>query len=218
LADQNKVLSFVETIKTTKSKKMKTIIISTITFISIFLISCNKKESKKVRYEKIKKIETVLKNSDDVEIVKISKSGFYGKYVGPEFTREGDVAHKFSNKTCKVVGRFMKKSFLSGNYLKVDFDNTKITTNGLDKKGKVEFVIFMPFLKTTKCESFTGLAHCGTWVNQNSFILDSRDQSLLSNLDKISVGPKEQGYFTTDGGYKEYWVQFKHKNYQSKCR
>ena len=36
----------------------------------------------------------------------------------------------------------------------------------------------------------------------------------LRNLKSISVGNTDQGYFKTPEGYKEYWIQFKHKKYQ----
>ena len=199
-------------------KKMKVKNFFSITIFITILISCNLQEKnlqeKVDSKNNIKNVELNLKQFEDVEILKIDKEGFYGKYVGPEFSKKGDIAHQFSNKTTKVVGKFFKKSYNSGKYLKIDFDNTSITTNGLDKKGKVEFIIKMPFITTSKEDAFTGIAHCGTWVNQNNIILDSRNKTLLKNLNNISVGNNEQGYFTTPEGYKEYWVQFKHKNYQ----
>ena len=75
----------------------------------------------------------------------------------------------------------------------------------------------MPFVKVKKCDAFTGIVHCGTWVNQKSSILDIRVKEQLRNLKRISVGDVNQGYFKTPEGYKEYWIQFKHKKYQSNC-
>jgi hypothetical protein len=198
---------------------MKNTTFKNLFLISIFvniLFSCDLKE-KITNDGQIKNFENKLKVTQDVEVVEINSDGFYGKYVGVEFNSQGDIAHQFSNKTAKVVGKFLKQSYSSGNYLKVDFNNTVITTNGLDKKGKVEFIIKMPFVKTSKCDAFTGIAHCGTWVNQSNVILDSRDKTLLKNLNRISVGAKDQEYFSTDQGYKEYWIQFKHKKFQKKC-
>ena len=71
-----------------------------------------------------------------------------------------------------------------------------------------------PFIKVNKRNSFTGLVHCGTWVNQKSSILDVRAKTQLRNLKTICVGNTDQGYFKTSEGYKEYWIQFKHKKYQ----
>lgn len=184
-------------------------------FLSLVFVFISCGEKCKIKNEtKLKSIESSLENITDYEKIEINKNGFYGVYVGQEFTKDGDVAHQFSNKTSKVISRFLKKSFRSGTFLKINFSDSEIKTIGLDKKGKVKFIIQMKFVETSKSDAFTGIAHCGTWVNQNNLILDSRDQDLLRNLNKISVGPKEQGYFTTPEGYKEYWVQFKHKNFQ----
>ena len=162
----------------------------------------------------------VRRNNDDkvTDVNTISDKGFYGKYVGVEFDENGDVAHQFSNKVTRVVGKFLKESYSHGKYYKIDFTRTKITTKGLDLKGRVEFIIYMPFIKVEECESFTGLVHCGTWVNQKSSILTIRLEDQLKKLTKISVGLPNQGYFKTPEGYKEYWIQFKHKNYQTKCK
>ena len=105
-----------------------------------------------------------------------------------------------------------------GEFLKVDFKNTKITTSGLDLKDKVEFLIEMPFLKVSKCDAYTGIEHCGTWVNQNDEKLDARLKEKLQKLTTLSVGNIDKAYYHTDQGYKEYWIQFKHKNYQSDCK
>ena len=96
-----------------------------ITIFMSILVSCNLKEKVDSK-NNIKNIELDLKKIEDVEILKINKEGFYGKYVGPEFTKKGDVAHQFSNKTTKVIGKYFKKSYKSGKYLKIDF---KVITN-----------------------------------------------------------------------------------------
>ena len=75
-------------------------------------------------------------------------------------------------------------------------------------------MITMPFIKVKKKDSFTGIIHCGTWVNQSDMILTERITTQLIKLKRISVGKPNHGYFTTKEGYKEYWVQFKHKKYQ----
>jgi fumarate reductase subunit C len=103
-------------------------------------------------------------------------------------------------------------------YLKVDFKNTKITTVGLNLKGYVEFKINMPFVRVNKCDAFTGIVHCGTWVNQKNKTLNIRLKDQLIKLKRIKVGIIDRGYFSTDEGYKEYWVQFKHYKYQFNCK
>ena len=80
-----------------------------ITIFMSILVSCNLKEKVDSK-NNIKNIELDLKKIEDVEILKINKEGFYGKYVGPEFTKKGDVAHQFSNKTTKVIGKYFKNT------------------------------------------------------------------------------------------------------------
>ena len=196
-----------------------------IIFIAI-LISCNGNPKGLEDPNSIKNIELELKKFGDVKILRVDKEGFYGKYVGPEWLCKvapakckepnHDIAHLFSNKVSHVIGAFLKKSYKSGKYLKIDFDNVSITTRGKDQKAKVEFIIKMPFIKTSKCDAFTSITQRGTWVNEDNLTLDPRYKKILKNVKNISED-YEQVYFTTPEGYKEYWVQFKHKDYQSKC-
>ena len=199
-----------------------------IIFITI-LISCNGNPKGLEDPNSIKNIELELKKFGDVKILRVDKEGFYGKYVGPEWLCKvapakckepnhikHDIAHKFSNKVSHAIGDFLKKSYNSGKFLKIDFNNTSITTKGKDQKAKVEFIIKMPFITTSKCDAFTSITQRGTWVNEDNLTLDPRYKKILKNVKNISED-YEQGYFTTPEGYKEYWVQFKHKDYQSKC-
>lgn len=179
------------------------------------ITSCGLKNSDKTITvkDKVNLIESYTVK-DNINTTTISDKGFSGKYVGLEFDKNGDVAHQFSNKVTKIIGKYLKESYSRGVFLKIDFKNTKIKTTGLNLKGYVEFVIEMPFIKVSKRNAFTGLVHCGTWVNQKSSILDVRVKTQLRNLKSISVGNTDQGYFKTPEGYKEYWIQFKNKKYQ----
>ncbi len=190
-------------------------------YFSIFIvlttfISCDSKNVKKESTTESKS------NKKPILTSSISDKGFLGKYVGVEYVikhgKKFDLAHRFSNKATDIIGKHLKKSYEKGEYLKVDFKNTKITTSGLDLKGNVEFVIEMPFVKVAKCEAFTGIDHCGTWVNQNNEKLDTRLNEKLQNLTTLSVGETDKAYFQTEQGYKEYWIQFKHENYQTLCK
>jgi hypothetical protein len=202
-----------------------------IIMFTTILISCNGNSKGKVVDPKnnIKNIELELKRFGDVKILRVDKEGFYGKYVGHEWLCKvapakckepnhikHDIAHQFSNKVSHAIGDFLKKSYNSGKYLKIDFNNTSITTRGKDQKAKVEFIIKMPFITTSKCDAFTAITQRGTWVNEDNLTLDPRYKKVLKNVKNISAD-YEQGYFTTPEGYKEYWVQYKNKDYQSKC-
>ena len=187
-------------------------ILTTISFFIVvtLMISCDSKN--KENEQKSKKI-----TKPEITI-NLTNKGFSGKYIGAEFDSKGDVAHQFSNQVADIIGKQLKKSYEKGEFLKVDFKNTKITTSGLDLKDKVEFLIEMPFLKVSKCDAYTGIEHCGTWVNQNDEKLDARLNEKLQKLTTLSVGNIDKAYFHTDQGYKEYWIQFKHKDYQSDCK
>ena len=191
---------------------MKKIYYFSIFIVLMTFISCDSKNVKKESTTESKS------NKKPILTSSISDKGFLGKYVGVEFEGKVDVAHQFSNKATDIIGKHLKKSYEKGEYLKVDFKNTKITTSGLDLKGNVEFVIEMPFVKVAKCEAFTGIEHVGTWVNQNNEKLDARLDEKLQNITTISVGEADKAYFHTEQGYKEYWIQFKHKNYQTLCK
>lgn len=191
---------------------MKKIYYFSIFIVLMTFISCDSKN--------VKEDSTTDSKSNKKPILtsSISSKGFSGKYVGVEFEGKVDLAHRFSNKATDIIGKHLKKSYENGEYLKVDFKNTKITTSGLDLKGNVAFVIEMPFVKVAKCEAFTGIEHVGTWVNQNNEKLDVRLNEKLQNLTTLSVGEADKAYFHTEQGYKEYWIQFKHKNHQSNCK
>ena len=191
---------------------MKIIYLLAIYIVMTSIISCGAKNPKKESKQASKG------NKKPAITINLTDKGFSGKYVGAEFDSKGDVAHQFSNQVAKKLGKHLKASYQSGNYLKVDFKNTKINTSGLDLKGNVAFAIEMPFVKVDKCEAFTGIEHVGTWVNQNNEKLDARLNEKLQNLTTLSVGEADKAYFHTEQGYKEYWIQFKHKNYQSNCK
>ena len=130
------------------------------------ITSCGLKNSDKTITvkDKVNLIESYTVK-DNINTTTISDKGFSGKYVGLEFDKNGDVAHQFSNKVTKIIGKYLKESYSRGVFLKIDFKNTKIKTTGLNLKGYVEFVIEMPFIQVSKRNAFTGLVHCGTWVN-----------------------------------------------------
>lgn len=172
--------------------------------------SYKKKKNKKIA-------STQITPCDHKDSLNISLSGIKGYYKGVEFNEEGDIAHQFSNKVAKQAGIFLKEQYQKGNYLKIDFSRTKITTKGLDLIDTVHYTIEMPFIKTTKCQGFTGIEHCGTWDNQNGQLLKERLNDLKKSLETIKIGKSDQHYFRTEENFKEYWVQFKHKDYQKEC-
>lgn len=201
---------------------------SKILFFIGFLISvtsCNLKENdKNQKPDKSKQEKTAIKKLESAKIkISISTSGFNGSYRGLEFSNEGplderDVAHRFSNKIADTIGYFLKQQNLKGIFLKVDFKNTQIRTSGLDLEKHVVYTVSMPFLKTKKCEGYTGIEHCGSWTDEANLELRARMQELQKSLKTISVGKPDVHFFKTPEMFQEYWIQFKHKEYQADCK
>jgi hypothetical protein len=138
-----------------------------IALISLLLfVECNttnNKQNKRKIQEEERKSETKIKPNYSVTI---DQNGLYGTYKGLEFVDTGDVmyndvAHQFSNFVADTLGKFLKASYIAGNYYSIDFKKTKITTKGMDMKDTVVYCINMAFKKTDKCGASTGKEHCG---------------------------------------------------------
>lgn len=207
---------------------MKSRIKFSVAFIILFLIgACESKGSNKQREkEKSKLKRTALINAQkkvSQYSIKIDEIGLHGVYKGVEFTDTGnymynDVAHQFSNRVADTLGKYLKASFKKAAYLKIDFKKSSITTAGLDMKDTVVYCINLFFQKADKCSASTGIEHCGTWGNQADVLLKNRLNETIEKLKIISVGkPKFMKYITKEN-FKEYWIQFKHKNYQGDCK
>jgi hypothetical protein len=150
-----------------------------------------------------------------------TNSGCKGKYSGPEFNQQGDIAHQYSNTITQSVAKKLKELYTSGDYVKVDFDNIKMTTKGMGT-GNVVYEIEIPFMSTSKCDAMTGFAHVGGWNHTPE--LNNRKRELLSYIpqgetqnmildNKLYVS----GLKTTKEGLQEYWIQWKNRKLQSDC-
>ena len=153
---------------------------------------------------------------------KIENDKLLASYEGPEFLNDRDTAHLLSNLVASELGAHLKKEFNKKNYLKVDFKNTKIQTKGnpqfrYPSEEIVTYSIEMPLLKVKNaCDAFTGIEHRGTWVRND---IESGFQDWILKLkSQIAVGDIESQLFKTPEGFKEYWVQFKHKSFQGNCK
>ena len=150
-----------------------------------------------------------------------SDSGCKGRYSGPEFNNQGDIAHQYSNVITKSVSKKLKDLYNSGNYVKVNFDSIKMTTKGMGS-GTVVYEVEIPFMSTSKCDSMTGFAHVGGWNHTPE--LNSRKRELLSYIapnetenmildDKLYVSELKK----TKEGLQEYFIQWKNRKLQSDC-
>lgn len=192
-------------------KKTLTINFLFIAVLGIGLNSCQAKKNKQKSSQPKKEIKQVKYPNDSI---RITKDTFFANYEGAEFNQDGDIAHQLSNRVADTLGKYLKAAFTKGDYLALDFDHTKITTEGLDLKGSVKYCIQFPFLHTNKRDAFTGIEHCGSWDNESDYSLNKKLQERLINLQKMSIGSIKTKQFTTVEKFKEYWIQFKHKEYQ----
>ncbi len=186
-------------------------------FLMLLLFTnCTLATSKK---ETIATRETVVKTKVSC---KIQDDKLLASYEGPEFLNDRDTAHLLSNLVAHELGAHLKKEFNKKNYLKVDFKNTKIQTKGnpqfrYPSEEIVKYTIEMPLLKVkNSCDAFTGIEHRGTWARND--IESGFQEWILKLKSQIAIGVVESDFFKTPEGFKEYWVQFKHKGYQGNCK
>lgn len=150
------------------------------------------------------------------------ETGCKGTYTGPEFNSRGDIAHQYSNTITKSVGLTLKELYKSGTYVKVDFKGIKMSTKGMGT-GNVVYTVNIPFIGVSnKCDAMTGFAHVGGWGHKPAlgnrkqellgYIPDGKTENVIldNNLDISQLT-------TTKEGLQEYWIQWKHRDYQSEC-
>jgi hypothetical protein len=151
-----------------------------------------------------------------------NESGCSGTYTGVEFNGSGDIAHQYSNIITKSVGLKLKELYKSGTYVKVNFTGIKMSTKGMGS-GNVIYTVNIPFIGVSdKCDAMTGFAHVGGWGHTPA--LSTRKQELLGYIpdgktENVILGNKLDisQLTTTKEGLQEYWIQWKHRDYQSEC-
>lgn len=155
------------------------------------------------------------------------ETGCKGTYTGPEFSKDcKDIAHQYSNVITKAVAAKLKELYTSGNYVKVDLDKIKMTTTSVSNvcnKNQTTYTVTIPFVKVSnKCDAMTGFAHVGGWGhtpelgNRKEELLnykpDGKSENVILN-NKLYISQLT----TTEEGLQEYWIQWKHRDYQSDC-
>ncbi|MFT4754507.1 MAG: hypothetical protein ACI85Q_002066 [Salibacteraceae bacterium] len=143
-----------------------------------------------------------------------SENGCTGTYSGPEFISKSDIAHQFSNKMSKEVGTKLKELYKNGTYVKVDFPNIQMSTEGMGS-GNVTYTLTIPFIAVEKkCAAYTSFDHVGGW---------NHTPNLISRKNQLSRGLMDNGTLdistlkTTPEGLQEYWIQWKNQITQSEC-
>ena len=189
-------------------------------FLSLLLIGCNSSS----KTDNNKKKNLVIENkSIDSNIISITDSSCYGTYKGVEFNdalEKADLAHQFSNSMCQAVGDQLKKMYLEGKFSKVNFDHIIMITKGMnDGDNYVEYTLLIPFVKVkSKCEATTAFDHSGGWNHYPA--IQTRKKVLLNKERTSSVDRKLDisQLKTTKEGLQEFWIQWKHKDYQKECK
>ncbi len=184
-------------------------------FFSVFIIfiSCAiDVEKKKVAVTNIKK--------DISNSILINDTICHGIYKGAEFDKEhGDIGHQYSNLMSKVVGNQLKKLYVEEKYSKVDFEHIQMSTKGMnDGDNFVIYELSIPFKRVQyKCDAMTAFDHCGGWGHSPAIekrkagFVERGKTVMVDNILDISE------LKTTKEGLQEYWLQWKHIDYQKEC-
>ena len=158
--------------------------------------------------------ENHLRDEAINECITCNENGCQGEYNGPEFNKDGDIAHQFSNKMAQATGDELKKQFKDKNFVKVDFKNIEATTEGMGS-GRVKYILHLPFEKVDNpCDARTSIEHSGGWGHTPA--LENRKIALSKLLlpgDRLDVSPMIQ----TKEGLKEYWIQWRNQGLQKNC-
>ncbi|WP_324024807.1 hypothetical protein QSV08_16470 [Maribacter sp. BPC-D8] len=146
--------------------------------------------------------------------IECNNEGCFGSYYGKEFIDGSDVGHQFSNTMSAKVGHKLKELYAQDKYVKVDFENIYMSTNGMGS-GVVTYELKIPFVTVvTKCYAYTSFDHVGGWNHEPSL---SRRKKELSPLLMPGESLDISNLKTTNEGLQEYWIQWKNKTTQHNC-
>lgn len=183
--------------------------ISALTLSALLLFSCSspKKEVKNTKIKPEKNLVVVCNDS----FCKVN-------YSGPEFTiHKGeiiDTAHRMSNLISGEVGKKLKNLFDKKKYAKVDLKKIRMTSIDMDNLGSVKLEIFIPFKRVQNlCEARTGFDHSGGWDHDPA--IEKRKKQLLgiAVCEQLEIS----SLIKTPENFQEYWIQWKHKEFQANC-
>lgn len=143
--------------------------------------------------------------------INCSDTGCKGVYSGPEFVNGSDVAHQFSNHMSAKVGDKLKALYANGKYVKVDLEKIIMTTKGMDNRGNVVYVLEVPFIQVLdSCDAFTAFDHRGGWGHKITKLSVENTFKNKSNLTIAEINTPE--------GLQEFWIQWRHRDWQMNCK
>lgn len=149
-----------------------------------------------------------------------------GRYKGVEFISQSiadqlgltgtDIAHNYSNRMANYVGKKLKEMYRKGMYSKVDLNRIEMTTEGMDDGDPyVEYRVKIPFVRVKRAkDAMTGFDHSGGWGHTPD--LKKRQSELLNGSKAIVKNRKLfiSPLYKTPEGLEEYWIQWRHTDYQ----
>lgn len=171
-------------------------------FSAISVIACqNTASTSNIKTEEL---------SENPSIISCDENGCSGAYIGAEYINGLDIAHQFSNKMANQVGKYLKELYQAGTYVKVDLENIKMKTEGLDHTGDVLYELSIPFMSVSdSCLATTAFDHRGGWGHSIT------EKSVLNTFkSKRKLEYKE---LKTPEGLQEFWIQWQHADWQSNC-
>ena len=183
--------------------------ISALTLSALLLFSCSSPKKEVENTKIIPKKNLVLVCNDS--FCKVN-------YSGPEFTiHKGeiiDTAHRMSNLISGEVGKKLKILFNNKKYAKVDLKKIRMTSIDMDNLGSVKLEIFIPFKRVKNpCEARTGFDHSGGWDHDPEIEKRKKKLSGIAVCEELEISP----LIKTPENFQEYWIQWKHKDFQENC-
>jgi hypothetical protein len=184
--------------------------ISALTLSALLLFSCSSPKKEEVKTTKVK---------PEKNLVLVCNDSFCSvNYSGPEFTiHKGeiiDTAHRMSNLISGEVGKKLKSLFNKKKYAKVDLKKIRMTSIDMNNLGSVKLEIFIPFKSVNNpCEARTGFDHSGGWGHDPEIEERKKNLSGIAVCEELEISP----LIKTPENFQEYWIQWKHKDFQANC-
>ena len=194
------------------SKANSLSILAGIAFSTLLLFSCTSNSPKK---EEVK----TSKVKPEKDLVMVCTDSFCKvNYSGPEFTiHKGeiiDTAHRMSNLISGEVGKKLKSLFDKKKYAKVDLKKIRMTSIDMDNLCSVKLEIFIPFKRVKNpCEARTGFDHSGGWDHDPEIEKRKKKLSGIAVCEQLEIS----SLIKTPENFQEYWIQWKHKEFQANC-
>jgi len=202
---------------------MKSYLNFLILLFTLVILSCNSNNYIKTKNKSQEKISCspilkIIKNAQDSK-----KLFFKAVYEGPEFVlKKGkyhDIAHQTSNRLTDTISYFLKTNFKQGQYYRLNMRDMKVSIEGdvehvWKSTNLCRYTIIVPIINCSKKDAVTSVEHKGTWVRNYEIINEKEAFLWKKRIEKgLSLGKAELKLVETPSGFKEYWVQFRSREF-----